>query len=148
MPGCVSQPFGACGLPSPVHHKQLVLPCSNRLARALQGGGAHPTGAVAAASLTPLPCRANATLLPVGVFFVLFPFVAQASIGAGFACLVLVAVSGACAIGPKTAIVHQVTQGPSQVVGMPLYNRCGTAALRVGQRCSMLGCWFDVAEVF
>jgi hypothetical protein len=59
-----------------------------------------------------------------GVFFVLFPFLSRVSMTAGFACLVFVAVSGACSIGPKTAIVHQISAGPSQVVAMPFYNRC------------------------
>lgn len=54
----------------------------------------------------------------------LFPFLSKVSMAAGFACLVFVAVSGACSIGPKTAIVHQVSAGPSQVVAMPFYNRC------------------------
>jgi hypothetical protein len=62
-------------------------------------------------------------MLPAGIFFVLFPFLSTVSTAAGFACLVLVAVSGACAIGPKVAIVHQVSAGPSQVIGMPMYNR-------------------------
>ena len=64
-------------------------------------------------------------LLPFasGVFFVLFPFLAKASMAAGFAALVLVAVSAACSIGPKTAIVHKISLGPSQVIGMPFYNR-------------------------
>lgn len=64
-------------------------------------------------------------LCTAGIFFVLFPFLSRASVVAGFISLVFVAVSAACAIGPKTAIVHKVTMGPSQVVGMPLYNRSG-----------------------
>lgn len=67
-----------------------------------------------------------------GVFFVLFPFLSKVSMAAGFACLVFVAVSGACSIGPKTAIVHQVSAGPSQVVAMPFYNRCDRAVYALG----------------
>jgi hypothetical protein len=62
-------------------------------------------------------------MLSTGVAFVLFPFISRLSMVGGFVCLVFVAVSGASAIGPKTAIVHHVTAGPAQVVGMPLYNR-------------------------
>lgn len=67
--------------------------------------------------LLPLCCAS------AGVFFVLFPFLSRTSSAAGFASLAMVAVSGACSIGPKTAIVHQISAGPSQVVGMPMYNR-------------------------
>lgn len=63
-------------------------------------------------------------LFSAGVFFVLFPFLSRVSMAAGFACLVFVAVSGASSIGPKVAIVHQISAGPSQVVAMPFYNRC------------------------
>lgn len=65
------------------------------------------------------------TALPAivgGVFFVLFPFLSRVSMAAGFASLVLVAVTAACSIGPKTAIVHRITAGSSQVIGMPFYN--------------------------
>lgn len=77
-----------------------------------------------------------AAVLHAGVFFVLFPFLSRVSMAAGFACLVFVAVSGACSIGPKTAIVHQISAGPSQVIAMPFYNRyawCLTACVTLLQ---------------
>jgi hypothetical protein len=88
-----------------------------------QDGQAVHMSRLDAASTWAHGCRLLHVVVTAGVFFVLFPFLSRVSMAAGFACLVLVAVSGACSIGPKTAIVHQISAGPSQVVAMPFYNR-------------------------
>lgn len=74
-------------------------------------------------------------VLVAGVFFVLFPFLSRVSMAAGFASLVLVAVTAACSIGPKTAIVHRITAGSSQVIGMPFYNRCVYGRMLISNTC-------------
>lgn len=89
-------------------------------------------------------------VLVAGVFFVLFPFLSRVSMAAGFVSLVLVAVSAACSIGPKTVIVHRITAGPSQVIGMPFYNRCVYGRWISGMCCSVSqlfgsGCLSEVA---
>jgi hypothetical protein len=72
------------------------------------------------------------SLLVAGVFFAFFPLMATASVAAGFAALVLTVGGAAAANGPGVTIVADVSRGPSQVVGMPLYNSVSAVGGFVG----------------
>lgn len=66
--------------------------------------------------------HAAGSMFGAGVFFLLFPVLTKVSMAGGFVCLVMVAAGGSAAVPPKTALVAHACRGPSQVVGMPLYN--------------------------
>eukprot|EP00878_Enallax_costatus_P009688 GHUV01010120.1.p1 GENE.GHUV01010120.1~~GHUV01010120.1.p1 ORF type:complete len:437 (+),score=77.59 GHUV01010120.1:96-1406(+) len=96
----------------------IILTCVPYLA------GALAAGIVAASSQRRKEAYYHSALsmLSAGVFFVLFPVLAKVHIIAGFACLVLVASAGSAAVPPKISLVAHASRGPSQVIGMPLYN--------------------------
>lgn len=72
------------------------------------------------------------SLLLSGVFFAFFPLMATASVAAGFAALVLTVGGAAAANGPGVTIVADISRGPSQVVGMPIYNSISAVGGFVG----------------
>lgn len=96
--------------------------------------GAIASGLVAASSQRRKEAyyHTAVSMLCAGVFFNLFPVFTKLDMIAGFACLVLIAAAGAAAVPPKTALVAHASRGPSQVIGMPLYNSIGVIGGFIG----------------
>lgn len=66
--------------------------------------------------------HSSTCLLLGGLFFLLFPFMAAASIPAGFVSLVLTSALVASGNGPSHGIAGRISSGPAQVIGMPFFS--------------------------
>jgi len=76
--------------------------------------------------------HAAVSMIFAGSWYVAFPFMARASIAAGFAALVLIAAGGSAAVPPKVALVARIGRGPAQSVSMPFYNSIAVVGGFVG----------------